>query len=107
MISEGLLIDWISGMCPVQAEGWMDGFPFYFRARHCGWTLTVSAPGTDPCDVFVDAHLDGKEVGIYHVSELYDDAGWMPHETAKHFIQREYENVCRRLSAELTPAVSP
>lgn len=31
------------GHCPVQAEGTIDGFPFYFRARWDAWSLRVAA----------------------------------------------------------------
>ena len=37
------------GACPVQAEGTVDGLPFYFRARGGEWTLSVAAtPAGEP-----------------------------------------------------------
>ncbi len=37
---------------PVQAEGTVDGRPFYFRARHDEWTFSVAeVAGVDPADV--------------------------------------------------------
>ena len=33
----------IGGACPTQAEGvWIDGNPYYFRARHGDWSLKVA-----------------------------------------------------------------
>lgn len=40
----------IGGQCPVQAEGDVFGFPFYFRARHGAWTFDVASKGRDPVD---------------------------------------------------------
>lgn len=37
IISEGP-----SGMCPVQAEGTINGLPFYFRSRGEHWSLRVA-----------------------------------------------------------------
>lgn len=31
-----------SGNCPVQAEGYINGHPFYFRARGAFWSLRVN-----------------------------------------------------------------
>tara|TARA_B110001454_G_C12718140_1_gene433479 strand:+ start:2048 stop:2314 length:267 start_codon:yes stop_codon:yes gene_type:complete len=31
------------GLCPVQAEGTVNGHPFYFRARHLSWSLSVAS----------------------------------------------------------------
>ena len=33
-----LMIDWCGGNCPVQAEGKINGKPFYFRARGECWS---------------------------------------------------------------------
>jgi len=39
------------GSCPVQAEGTISGYPFYFRSRHARWSLHVaSSPSGDPLD---------------------------------------------------------
>lgn len=37
----GLVIDSLSGQCPVQAEGTIMGRPFYFRARGNRWSFEV------------------------------------------------------------------
>lgn len=37
---------------PVQAEGTLDGHPFYFRARGEQWTFSLAEePGVDPVDI--------------------------------------------------------
>lgn len=71
------------GWCPVQGEGEIDGWPFYFRARHRHWALSVAPPDGDPVDVSC-----GWACG-WHVGALYrpwphilgpndHDAGYMP-----------------------------
>lgn len=37
----GVVIEYLGGNCPVQAEGTFDGKPFYFRARGTSVTLDV------------------------------------------------------------------
>jgi len=70
----GIVIDWIAGNCPVQAEGSIDGHEFYFRARHTHWRL---------------------EVGEWDYAERYSDepyaAGWMTEEEARGFIAKAAE----------------
>ena len=40
------------GLAPVQAEGTINEFLFYFRARHDEWTFAVSEnPEIDPVDI--------------------------------------------------------
>lgn len=71
------VIDWLSGNCPVQAEGTIDGVPFYFRARGCRWSLSV---GGDPLDDFA-----------WYYEEPYGEtyeAGWMSEPEAVSFIER-------------------
>ena len=83
------------GNCPVQAEGFIDGLPFYFRSRGSGWSLSI-AKNTD-----IDP-LDYKEC-FYH-QELYKgknyriedgkndryiySAGWAEPDECKEFIER-------------------
>lgn len=38
---DGIVIEHISGICPVQAEGTIDGLPFYFRARGQRWSIEI------------------------------------------------------------------
>lgn len=33
---------------PLQIEGHLGGFPFYFRARFNHWSFTIVEPGADP-----------------------------------------------------------
>lgn len=78
-----LKITYLGGQCPVQAEGTVDGVPFYFRARHRHWTFTA---GADP--------LNEDE---FYISNVYGtgphDAGYMPEEVALGII-RYCADVC-------------
>lgn len=93
-----LKIDSIGGMCPVQAEGTVGGFPFYFRARHTSWEFAVAEKGKDPVDVCCDPAMKG----FYRAEPWGDgphDAGYMPVATATRIIRicaREFAAVYRR-----------
>lgn len=42
---------------PVQAEGTVDGHPFYFRARHDTWEFAISDdPAVDPVAIQSEEH---------------------------------------------------
>ena len=73
-----LRLDQIGGNCPVQAEGFIAGVPFYFRARGQRWSFSV---GRDP--------VGNPE--WTHREPWGDDefaAGWMPEETALELIAK-------------------
>lgn len=54
----------IQGPAPVQAEGTVNGFPFYFRARHDQWTFSISEdPEIDPVDIQMDEQ--GRKHGFF------------------------------------------
>lgn len=71
---DGLDIQMIGGNCPVQAEGTINGKPFYFRARGQHWSLGI---GDDP--------VLEETAEWYRWRKWGDgpyDAGWMPREDA-------------------------
>lgn len=80
-------IEWLSGLAPVQAEGTIAGLPFYFRARHDKWDLSICAkPDGNP--VLVQQGWDDG----YHSSGPYgscggEEASYMPHLHARYIIQ--------------------
>lgn len=69
----GVVIRWIGGNCPVQAEGTFDGVPFYFRARGTSVTCEV---GSDWC----------WEGPVYD----WPYAGWIPEERGESYIDEAY-----------------
>jgi hypothetical protein len=73
-----LVIEWIGGNCPVQAEGFVCNKPFYFRSRGKSWRIEI---GRNPYNI-----------PDYSYSEDYGewpDAGFMSEEEAIFFIRRE------------------
>ncbi len=92
-IDDHVTIEWISGMCPVQADGHVrhipggTPYPFYFRARYQRWQFVVSDdPAGEPVDVLL-----GKATGFEREEPWGDEpysAGYMPHEEAKVIIMR-------------------
>ena len=84
-------IDMIGGNCPVQAEGFIDGQPFYFRARGGSWSLSIGSDFEDSSDTGVHG-LDviGKPKW-FHEEDWGDGpyaAGWMPIEIAEEMIEK-------------------
>lgn len=76
--AHGTEIEWLSGNCPVQAEGTFDGVPFYFRAR-----------GTQvSCDVGTGSDLWEWRGPEYE----WPDAGWISEQVARAYIATAYED---------------
>lgn len=72
-------IEWLGGNCPVQANGLIDGKPFYFRARGNSWRMNIG--GDEP--VLSPHWTYGEEYG-----EQAYAAGWMPQHEALGFIAK-------------------
>ena len=72
-------VDWIGGNCPVQAEGVVDGKPFYFRARWNAWSLSVDQNDDilNPEWCYIENYGDGPY-----------DAGWMEESVALSMIKK-------------------
>lgn len=75
-----LIIEDLGGNCPVQAEGFFDGVPFYFRARGSHWSLTVGVAGETQLTEWFEEYCDDPY-----------GAGWMEEEEARQFIQKCYD----------------
>ncbi len=74
-------IDAIYGNCPVQADGMIDGKPFYFRARGSSWSIGIGGERVlDP------EWWYGEDYGYGPY-----DAGWMPQYEALAFIAQSVE----------------
>ena len=72
-----VIVDWLSGHCPVQSEGSIAGVPFYFRARGARWMFYV---GADPL-----SDTSWSTGGPY--GEGFE-AGWMELDDARALIKR-------------------
>jgi hypothetical protein len=107
-----LIVDLIGGNCPLQAEGTINGVPFYFRARGGSWSMGI---GQDP-------------VGIPHRPLFFEgdsrptipdewfcectwgkwpDAGWMPEPEARRLVEwcaEEYVAGLKRAADEASKA---
>ena len=69
------------GNCPVQADGFIDGAEFYFRARGQRWSMSVGG-----ADVIMNPDW-------YYEEEWGDgpfSAGWMPEETAISMMEKAF-----------------
>lgn len=79
MRDAGVVIEDIGGNCPVQAEGTIDGKPFYFRARGSHWSLSIG--GEDVVGEPEWRHEEPYGDGPF-------DAGWMDVDEARAFIAK-------------------
>lgn len=68
----------LGGHCPVQAEGTIDGVPFYFRARGQSWQLEVGYDSqTQPLWEYYEPWGQGPHA-----------AGWMDRTEAERLIRK-------------------
>ena len=85
-----------SGNCPVQAEGRINGYPFYFRSRGGHWLLSIAnTPDADPtryanCRVYQEEYrgVNRDEPQEFHGHMVQFGAGWAEPNECKEFIQR-------------------
>lgn len=72
-------IETLGGNCPVQAEGAVDGAPFYFRARGNRWSMSIGGDDVVRSPDWYHEEPYGEEEYV---------AGWMPAYVALGFIAR-------------------
>lgn len=77
-----ILVETIGGNCPVQAEGTVNGNPFYFRARGQAWSLCIGGE-----DVVAQPEWFWRQS---YGTEPFE-AGWMTEDEARGFIQAAAE----------------
>lgn len=99
-----IVYDMIGGNCPVQAEGQINGYYFYFRARGEGWHMELGLP---------KGHVGWYGVAAWEYEEDYHgpekDAGWIGLNEAKTFIEKAARlwhmdkgwEACDKLAAEI------
>ncbi|MFD0724244.1 hypothetical protein [Lysobacter brunescens] len=84
----------VHGNSPVEGDGMLRGYPFYFRARHAEWSFTLSLdPEVDPCGLresdqpgfFIDGEHSGYGLWDYFGSE--SDASYMHYADAEAIIR--------------------
>ena len=77
------------GTCPVQAEGTINGHPFYFRSRHMRWSIRIACgKKSDPFDNdswYYDEDYPSIE-GEEHLRRV--SAGYAAKEECIKFIER-------------------
>lgn len=79
-------IEYIGGNCPVQAEGFIGGKPFYFRARWLSWSIGI---GGDDC-ICNPEWSTGADYG-----SMPGDAGWMPQHKALEVMASAFAEYCQ------------
>jgi hypothetical protein len=84
-MSVRLEIDYLSGCCPVQSEGLINGNPFYFRSRGQRWQMAI---GCDPVSISLYAGSKGGWYKEEPYGEQMFDAGYMEKSDAREIIER-------------------
>lgn len=75
-----IFIESFGGNCPVQADGRIDGKPFYFRARGSGWSIGIGGePVLNPEWEYYEEYGDNPYA-----------AGWMPQYEALGFMAKAF-----------------
>jgi hypothetical protein len=93
-----IYIETIGGNCPLQAEGKIDGVPFYFRARGQHWSMGIGGDPVMASEWYAECSWGREKFA----------AGWMPEEEARRLIEWcASEYVRNRASASVEPVLSP
>lgn len=89
LAKDGILVEWLSGLCPVQSQGWIDEkYAYYFRARHDEWTINITKKEAFDLD---DAIIIRPNPDVWEYGEGYGEdpeAGYMPNLEALGFIEQ-------------------
>ena len=81
----------LTGFCPVQGKGLVDGFCWYFRARHDHWSFSIWFRSELP-ELGLPAEDPAWSVGgEYDEPDGNGDASWMPYSHAWRLIERSVE----------------
>ena len=81
---DGIDVQWLSGLCPVQSEGLIDNHPYYFKARGNMWFIQIAKNESEYTeDVLSD--LEAWDYGERYGE--FPDAGYMPFIEALEFIE--------------------
>lgn len=78
MNASGVEIGTPYGQCPVQSEGFIDGQPYYFRARGASWSIGIG--GGDP--------VTAPDWEYEEDYGAWPDAGYMSEAVAVDFIRK-------------------
>lgn len=84
MKAQGFSVLWLSGLCPVQSQGLIDGHPYYFRARHDKWSIRIAKNKSFDTDIAVDDPFAWEHREKYGEEP---EAGYMPFIEALEFIE--------------------
>lgn len=77
------------GNCPVQAEGFIDGHPFYFRSRGEEWAIYISRTYESDFNPFTSESWKYCEPYLNESGECVPYmAGWAKKEECKAFIEK-------------------
>ena len=83
-----IVIDYLNGNCPVQAEGTVGGKPFYFRARGSRWSLSIGGEPVGSPEWYYEQPYGKTEFA----------AGYMEQHEALRFIAKGVKLYSKQLS---------
>lgn len=80
---KNVTLRYLGGNCPVQAEGTVDGKPFYFRARGNEWRMNIG--GEDEAVIITPEWTYAENYGAEPFA-----AGWMSEAEAAAFMNEAF-----------------
>lgn len=81
----GVEVYWLSGLCPMQSQGWIHGHPYYFKARGDEWFVQIA----NQISPNIELPLESDDYTEYGASYgVFPDAGYMPFIEALGFIEQ-------------------
>jgi len=92
LMPEKVELVYAGGSCPFQAEGRVDGYPFYFRSRGQHWSLQICL--NRECETnYVNWPFQGQPLWIHREKYSEDEfaAGWITAVEASKFITQAIE----------------
>lgn len=85
--ADGISVLWLSGLCPVQSQGLIDGHPYYWRARGDEWSVQIAHEKSFNVEDAIT--LDMSKIWVYREEYgVVPDAGYMPFIEALQFIEK-------------------
>jgi len=86
LAKDGVLVEWLAGLCPVQGNVWIDEkHAFYFRARHDEWSVSITEDEAYDLDEALNDSGTKEYTGKYGQDP---EAGYMPFIEALGFIEK-------------------
>jgi hypothetical protein len=80
---DNIRVDWLAGIQPVQADGWIDDYPFFFHGIGDWLKISIAKNKSDNLDDAVDDSIEQ-----FNLEQEYFNAGQMSFMDVLEFIEK-------------------